>query len=262
LAGYGKTEYAYGVLPFKTGRCTNQDGHLKFKCAIDYKKAPWAIGKTEIDHIDGNHLNNTLKNCKELCSLCHTFKGMLTGDFKNQNGHYEFNSQGIILRLRSSASDEASSTVKVKVSGVNGFIKEDTSSNDEKYKCEEDRYRDKINYFCSLSQGFNPQKETRFSKHQKTFLNKSYTGSLEIEGLTPFGPVSNTVWTFHRSKGFVLEEVALPNSPSFNELSVRVSLSEAEERYKEYSDLLLDKKLNICPIQESKTLKILNFFQK
>lgn len=183
-------------------------------------------------------------------------------DFKNQNGHYEFNSQGIILRLRSSASDESTSTVKVKVSGVNGFIKEETSSNDEKYKCEEDRYRDKINYFCSLSQGFHPQKEARFSKHQKSFLNKSYGGSLEIEGLTPFGPVSNTVWTFHRSKGFVLEEVALPHSTSFYELSARVSLPEAEERYREYSDFLLGKKLNICPIQESKTLKILNFFQK
>lgn len=183
-------------------------------------------------------------------------------DFKNPNGSYEFYSQGIILRLRSSASDESTSTVKVKVSGVNAFIKEDTSSNDEKYKCEEDRYRDKINYFCSLSQSFHPQKEARFSKHQKTFLNKSYAGSLEIEGLTPFGPVSNTVWTFHRSKGFVLEEVTLPHSTSFYELSVRVSLSEAEERYKEYSDLLLEKELNICPVQESKTLKILNFFQK
>ena len=88
MAGYGKIEYPYGVLPFKTGICTNQDGHLNFKCAIDYRRASWAIGKTQIDHIDGNHLNNTLKNCEELCSLCHTFKGMLTGDFKNQNGRY------------------------------------------------------------------------------------------------------------------------------------------------------------------------------
>ncbi|MEI7440814.1 MAG: hypothetical protein WCK43_04170 [bacterium] len=183
-------------------------------------------------------------------------------DFKNPNASYEFYSQGIILRLRSISSDEASSTVKVKVSGVNDFIKEEPSSHDEKYKCEEDRYRDKINYFCSLSQGFNPQKETRFSKHQKTFLNKSYTSSLDLNALTPFGPVSNTVWTFHRSKGFVLEEVALPNSPSFYELSIRVSLSEAEDRYREYSNFLLERKLNICPVQESKTLKILNFFQK
>lgn len=61
---------------------------MGFKCAIDYKKAPWAIGKTEIDHKDGNHLNNVPKNCEELCPMCHKYKGMLTGDYKNQDGRY------------------------------------------------------------------------------------------------------------------------------------------------------------------------------
>jgi hypothetical protein len=87
-AGYGKHAFAEGVTPFRQGTCNNQDGHLGFTCAIDYDKAPWAKGKTEIDHIDGNHLNNTLENCVELCPLCHTYKGMLTGDFKNQNRYH------------------------------------------------------------------------------------------------------------------------------------------------------------------------------
>lgn len=87
-AGYGKHEYAYGVLPFRTGVCANQDGYLNFPCAIDYDKAPWAVGKTEVDHVDGNHLNNTIKNCVELCPMCHKYKGMLTGDYKNQDGRY------------------------------------------------------------------------------------------------------------------------------------------------------------------------------
>lgn len=87
-AGYGKHDYREGVTPFRTGKCGNQDGHMGFKCAIDYKKAPWAIGKTEIDHKDGNHLNNVPKNCEELCPMCHKYKGMLTGDYKNQDGRY------------------------------------------------------------------------------------------------------------------------------------------------------------------------------
>jgi hypothetical protein len=87
-AGYGKHPFAKGVTPFRTGKCSNQDGHLGFKCAIDYNKAPWAIGKTEIDHIDGNHLNNVPKNGAELCPLCHKYKGMLSGDFKNQNRYF------------------------------------------------------------------------------------------------------------------------------------------------------------------------------
>ena len=87
-AGYGKHPFAKGVTPFRAGKCSNQDGHLGFDCAINYEKAPWAIGKTEIDHIDGNHLNNTPKNCVELCSLCHKYKGMLNGDFKYQNRYF------------------------------------------------------------------------------------------------------------------------------------------------------------------------------
>jgi hypothetical protein len=87
-AGYGKHPYSKGVTPFRTGKCSNQSGHLGFKCPINYKKASWAIGRTEIDHIDGNHLNNTSKNGQELCPMCHRFKGMLTGDYKNQNGRY------------------------------------------------------------------------------------------------------------------------------------------------------------------------------
>jgi len=84
-AGYGAAELAEGVTSFKTGKCSNQDGHLGFSCAIDYDKATWAIGQTQVDHIDGNHLNNTVENCDELCDMCHTHKGKLSGDFKNQH---------------------------------------------------------------------------------------------------------------------------------------------------------------------------------
>lgn len=95
-AGYDKnTKLREGVTPFKTGKCSNQDGHLGFKCAIDYDKAPWAIDQTQIDHIDGNHLHNVPENCDELCDMCHTYKGKLTGDFKNQNRvEYKYKRRG------------------------------------------------------------------------------------------------------------------------------------------------------------------------
>ena len=84
-AGYdsGK-KFTYGILPFRTGKCTN-DGFLGFECSIDYDKAPWAIGITEVDHMDGNHMNNSLRNVVELCPMCHKQKTKLFGDFKNQN---------------------------------------------------------------------------------------------------------------------------------------------------------------------------------
>lgn len=84
-AGFGQGTLAEGVKAFKTGKCSNADGHLGFYCAMDYDKAPWAIGLTQIDHKDGNYFNNTIDNCDELCDTCHKHKGRLSGDFKIQN---------------------------------------------------------------------------------------------------------------------------------------------------------------------------------
>lgn len=85
VAGYKKTPLREGVTPFKTGKCVNSDGHLGFFCGWDYEKSPWSIGLTQIDHKDGNHLNNAMDNVDELCGLCHTMKGILRGDYKLQN---------------------------------------------------------------------------------------------------------------------------------------------------------------------------------
>lgn len=87
VKGYKNLPLAEGKTKFKKGKCANQDGRLGFNCAIDYDKAPWAIGQTQIDHINGNHLENTPENCMELCDMCHTYKGKLTGDFKNQTAY-------------------------------------------------------------------------------------------------------------------------------------------------------------------------------
>jgi hypothetical protein len=80
-ANYGAQEHRAGVTPFKSGRCSNQDEHLGFKCVVDYKKTPWAQGMTEVDHKNGDHTDNRIKNLDELCPMCHKHKGQLSGDY-------------------------------------------------------------------------------------------------------------------------------------------------------------------------------------
>jgi len=89
-AGYGKETFKEGVTPFRTGKCANQSGYLGFTCPIDYDKSDWVIGHTIIDHIDGNHLNNSLDNVQELCDICHKEKSKRNGDFKEQH-KYNYN---------------------------------------------------------------------------------------------------------------------------------------------------------------------------
>lgn len=81
-ASYGALTYALGVTPFVTGRCSNQDAHLGWRCPIDYDLVPMGMVTTEIDHVDGDHRNNVLDNCQELCSLCHREKGRRNGDLR------------------------------------------------------------------------------------------------------------------------------------------------------------------------------------
>jgi 5-methylcytosine-specific restriction endonuclease McrA len=87
-ASYGKRPHAPGVTPYKTGKCSNTDGHLGFNCLVKWTKIPdWAKGMTEIDHIDGDHTNNDYDNLDELCPMCHKLKGQLSGDYNNTKKH-------------------------------------------------------------------------------------------------------------------------------------------------------------------------------
>jgi hypothetical protein len=72
-----------GVKRFKTGRCSNTDGHLGFPCCVDWDKSETAGLKisTEIDHKNGNPNDNRKRNLQELCSICHKEKGKRNGDF-------------------------------------------------------------------------------------------------------------------------------------------------------------------------------------
>lgn len=80
-ASFGAHPHAEGVTPFKTGKCSNTDGRLGFKCLIKWSKVPkWAKGMTEIDHKDGDRLNQVHSNLQELCPICHKLKGQMNGD--------------------------------------------------------------------------------------------------------------------------------------------------------------------------------------
>lgn len=82
-ASWGGKPHREGVTPFKTGKCSNIDGHLGFDCLIKWSKVPeWAKGMTEIDHKDGNNGNNDNSNLQELCPICHKLKGQISGDYQ------------------------------------------------------------------------------------------------------------------------------------------------------------------------------------
>lgn len=71
-----------GITFHKKHFCENKDGVLGFKCPVDparYAEFPSDI--YHMDHLDGNHHNNTRENLKTFCAICHTRKGKESGDF-------------------------------------------------------------------------------------------------------------------------------------------------------------------------------------
>lgn len=71
-----------GIIFHKKNYCENQDGILGFTCPMykeRYQEFPSDI--YHMDHLDGNHHNNTLNNLKTFCAICHTRKGKESGDF-------------------------------------------------------------------------------------------------------------------------------------------------------------------------------------
>jgi hypothetical protein len=76
----GRIPYADGVSPFKKNKCSNKDGRLGFKCAVNFKLLPKEYSITEMDHIDGDDTNNCKENVQELCVICHKIKSQQCND--------------------------------------------------------------------------------------------------------------------------------------------------------------------------------------
>jgi len=62
--------------------CENKDGILGFICPMDNSRFDeFTSDIYHMDHLDGNHNNNSLDNLKTFCAICHTRKGKESGDF-------------------------------------------------------------------------------------------------------------------------------------------------------------------------------------
>tara|TARA_B100000519_G_scaffold153997_1_gene135102 strand:+ start:39 stop:527 length:489 start_codon:yes stop_codon:yes gene_type:complete len=80
---HGKT--IQGVIFHKKSFCQNKDGILGFTCPMDPERYhEFSSDIFDMDHLDGNHLNNTPENVITLCKVCHAMKGKLSGDFNSQ----------------------------------------------------------------------------------------------------------------------------------------------------------------------------------
>ena len=91
-AAMGLSSYAPGVVAVKEHRCANIDGKGRlsngktmgdygFKCPVDWDNVPDDFpGIFEIDHINGDHLDNREINRQPLCCLCHRVKTPMNGD--------------------------------------------------------------------------------------------------------------------------------------------------------------------------------------
>jgi hypothetical protein len=75
-----------GVTIHKKKYCENIDGHLGFKCPVPTKESwrGFEIGCLDLDHVDGNHDNNSTGNVKTYCKLCHNKKSIESGDCSNK----------------------------------------------------------------------------------------------------------------------------------------------------------------------------------
>ena len=76
----GKT--LQGVIIHKKKYCENRDSHLGFDCPVPKDFNNWGDFKMalDMDHINGNRVDNRTENVKTYCKLCHYRKTNESGD--------------------------------------------------------------------------------------------------------------------------------------------------------------------------------------
>lgn len=86
------TEYrnsSHPYLQYRKNYCENVDGRLGFVCTFTHPTPAQLeatgldatyLGWLQVDHKDGNHLNNNPKNLQTLCACCHNVKTYQCGD--------------------------------------------------------------------------------------------------------------------------------------------------------------------------------------
>jgi hypothetical protein len=75
-----------GITIHKKDHCENVDGRLGWKCPVPSET--WIeldmLNALDLEHLDGNHFNNTPKNVDTICKLCHGKKSTINNDFSNK----------------------------------------------------------------------------------------------------------------------------------------------------------------------------------
>lgn len=62
---------------YRKEHCENRDGRLGFKCRYKIRHS----SQLQVDHIDGNPNNNSIKNLQTLCCNCHAYKTHANKDY-------------------------------------------------------------------------------------------------------------------------------------------------------------------------------------
>lgn len=87
LTAYSHRHHPY--LKYRKDYCENVDGRLGFVCTFTAPTPAQLeatgldatyLGWLQVDHKDGNHLNNNPKNLQTLCACCHNIKTYQNGD--------------------------------------------------------------------------------------------------------------------------------------------------------------------------------------
>lgn len=167
--------------------------------------------------------------------------------------NFTHHSEGLILRVREEAG-AFKSTVKIKFENLPQISEEWESL----VKCERDIYTTKESFFCSLSEETNS-----FSATQKSFV-KAYREEPEWDLLQVHGPAANTVWKMKAQINIPkleLEEIVLKDGSSIFEISTRAAAEEAESEHQRITSWLLQRALQICEVQESKTRQVLESYK-
>ena len=86
---YGIGGWEYKIYREDHRECENKDGHLNFPCTFVLPDSAILEGRDcdvyeivlQVDHIDGNHLNNDPENLQVLCANCHSLKSYMNYDY-------------------------------------------------------------------------------------------------------------------------------------------------------------------------------------
>lgn len=78
----GRSALSDGVISVKKDYCENIDGRIN---GTPCTASGLDSAQLELDHIDGNHLNNIPDNVQTLCKNCHSKKSIIAGDYRKRS---------------------------------------------------------------------------------------------------------------------------------------------------------------------------------